>query len=65
MGEYQKWSQCLLVHTRLSSVTLSEAKGLGVEEHQFYTVQVKNTNFVSETLFPITAILQTAIKLKP
>lgn len=56
---------CLLVHTGLSSVALPEAKGLGAEEHQLYTVQVKNTNFVSDTLLPIMAILQTALKLKP
>lgn len=54
----------LQVHTRLSSVTLPEANGLGTEEHQFHTVQVKNTKFVSDTLLPITTILQTAFKLK-
>lgn len=55
---------CLLVHTRLSSVTLPQVNDLGAEEHQFHTVQVKNTNFVIDTLFPIMAILQTAFKLQ-
>lgn len=34
---------CLLVHTILSSVILPATNGLGAEEHQFHTVQVKNT----------------------